>query len=202
MFHVELRRFPHQARAFNLSGEELQAKIAGPWVAGETVDWGEREWTPGRARLTIYEGPKLQTDELGMGRGWANATRAGEEVTERVLAQAENAAGRTREWSGSTVEELRQAILAGCAGARLGVPEALRLAGERHPGLRVSDRLALAERAVWELLHHGRVRMVRRLPDGGWEPVEKTQWESVLLAWATWADPAATRVFLKAPDDE
>ncbi len=202
MFHIELRQFPHQARAFNLSGEELQAKIAGPWVAGGTVEWDEREWAPKRARLTIYEGPRLQPDELGLGRGWGNATRAGVEVTEQVLAQAQSAAGRTRDWSEPPVEELKREILAACAGGGLGVPQALRLAGERHPGMRVSDRLALAERSVWELLHHRRVRMVRRLPDGdGSESVAENQWQPVLLAWATWADPERARVFLEAVEE-
>ena len=32
VFHVELRQFPHVARVFNLSREELDARFARPWV--------------------------------------------------------------------------------------------------------------------------------------------------------------------------
>jgi len=72
MFHVELRQFPHLARAFNLTGEELQERIVAPWVAGEMVDWGDQRWAPERARLTIYEGPRLRPDAISA-RGRASA---------------------------------------------------------------------------------------------------------------------------------
>ena len=35
VFHVELRQFPHQARAFNLTREELDERILVPGLAGE-----------------------------------------------------------------------------------------------------------------------------------------------------------------------
>ena len=38
MFHVELRQFPHVARMFNLSREELEARILGPWLAGRELE--------------------------------------------------------------------------------------------------------------------------------------------------------------------
>ncbi|MGB8879441.1 MAG: hypothetical protein WCD11_24215, partial [Solirubrobacteraceae bacterium] len=88
MFHVELRQFPHQTRAFNLTRQELDARILGPWVSGGRVELDDRRWTSDRARLTIYEGPVLTGDQLGLGRGWANVTRQGEDVTERLLAEA------------------------------------------------------------------------------------------------------------------
>ncbi len=205
VFHVELRQFPHQARAFNLTSEELRARISAPWVAGETVECGDRRWAPERAKLTIFEGPQLRPDEIGLGRGWANATRGGVEVTASILAdaqaQAQHALGESAGQTEPSALELEEEILDACAAGRIGVHEALSLASERHPGMRVSERLALAERSVWELLHHGRVRMVRRVAaDGGsrWDVVAKREWDAVLLAWATWADPLGAGVLLEA----
>ena len=86
MFHVELRQFPHQARAFNLSREELDTRVIAPWVAGRAIELDDRRWSPERARLTIYESPHLTPDQLGMGRGWQSVTRDGVDVTARLLA--------------------------------------------------------------------------------------------------------------------
>ncbi len=46
---------------------------------------GERKWAPERAKLTIYEGPELRPDEIGVGRGWGNVTKYGTDVTGRLL---------------------------------------------------------------------------------------------------------------------
>jgi len=37
VFHVELRQFPHVARVFNLSREQLDARFACPWASGTTI---------------------------------------------------------------------------------------------------------------------------------------------------------------------
>jgi len=94
VFHVQLRQFPNVARAFNLTREELDSQILVPWAAGEPVTWSDRKWPPDKARITIYEGPQLRTEEIGLGRGWANATRTGEDVTERVLTEAQRPSPR------------------------------------------------------------------------------------------------------------
>jgi hypothetical protein len=169
VFHVELRRFPHVARAFNLSAEELQARIVTPWVAGAPVELEEREWEPARCKLAIYEAPEVPPEDRGMGRGWATVTRAGEDVTARVLEQARG-----------SVERFKAALT---SRERVTLTEAVALAGQGHPGARVSDRLALAERAVWELLHEGRLTLVG--PDG---PLEPAHWGPVLLRWESWTD--------------
>jgi hypothetical protein len=57
VFHVELRQFPHQARAFNLSREELDARILGPWISGAPIELQDRRWTSEKAKLTILAGP-------------------------------------------------------------------------------------------------------------------------------------------------
>jgi hypothetical protein len=196
VFHVELRQFPHVARAFNLTAQDLQARIVAPWVAGEMVDWGDRRWAPERARLTIYEGPQLRTDELGLGRGWANATRAGEDVTERVLVEAQRPSGR-----GADTEQLKQEIIGLCGAGRIDVRETVRLASALHPEWRVSDRLGLAEQAIWELLHAGLARMTRVSSDAI-RPVASEQWQPVLLGWSTWGDRDAPSVCLEAIEGE
>ncbi len=184
MFHVELRQFPHVAREFNLSAEELHARIVGPWAAGQVVALGERKWAPERARLTIYEGPQLRPDEIGMGRGWSNVTRGGHDVTARVLTEAQRGGASPDE-----LADLKVRLLEACRSGIIEVRESMHLAGALSPGRRVSERLALAEQAVWELLHTGDLRM---LEDG--EEVERDRWQPLLLAWSTWTGTGARPV--------
>lgn len=71
-----------------------------------------------------------------------------------------------------------------------GVYEVLWSANSRWPDLPVSTRLAIAERVVSDLLHEGRVRLVRGKwigPEFDREPVSDP--EAVLRDWATWALP-------------
>jgi hypothetical protein len=81
MYHVELRQFPHNFTRFNLAEADLRP-IVEPWVREKVLE----------ARLTILEGPELSLRELTMGRGWRAAQRASEDVTDRVLAAAAQAA--------------------------------------------------------------------------------------------------------------
>lgn len=179
MYHLELRQFPHSARAFNLTGEELRLKFLAPWLAGQTVEWGERRWQPERARLTIYEGPRLRPDELGMGRGWSNATRSGRDVTADLFADAERAAAT------APIAQLKRFVLERSAGEPREVREAARLAAELWPERRAGERLGLAEQAVWELLHEGRLELFR---DAGAtrSNLAENEWQPALLAWETW----------------
>jgi hypothetical protein len=173
VFHVELRQFPHQTRSFNLTREELDARILSPWVSGVAVELDDRRWVPDRARLTIYEAPVLAGDQLGLGRGWANVTRQGEDVTARLLAEAAHP---------PPVAELKRELVGRAGGGSVAIATALELLRERYPQARVSERLALCEQAVWELLHEGAVELTR---DG--EAVAREQWQSVLLDWDAWA---------------
>jgi hypothetical protein len=180
VFHVELRQFPNSARLFNLTRAELDAKVLQPWVAGRTIEIESRRWSPDRAKLTVLEGRRLEPGEIGLGRGWGNAARTGADVTEQLLEELAETGRLTR-----PVIEALKGDLGGRAA--LSLQAVLLLAGEHHPGWRVSERLALAETAIWELLHQGRLRMVR---DGAALPSE--EWEGVLLSWAAWTgtDPA------------
>ena len=82
--HVELKQFPRNSRSFNLSEAELSPLLTA-WIAGAPFTWGELEWEPRKAKLTILRGPELATAELGQGRGWPQAQRSGEDVTEALL---------------------------------------------------------------------------------------------------------------------
>jgi hypothetical protein len=92
MYHVELRQFPHNFCRFNLTEGELRGAILDAWAQGEWVELGERKWSPHQANLTVLEGPRLPVDQLSMGRGWRNAARQGQDVTEQLLAMARTAA--------------------------------------------------------------------------------------------------------------
>jgi hypothetical protein len=92
VYHVEIRQFPHNASRFNLTEREL-LPIVVPWVREEWVELGERKWNVNLAKLTIIEGPQLSMPQLAMGRGWRNAQRQGQDVTERVLQTLKEAPG-------------------------------------------------------------------------------------------------------------
>jgi hypothetical protein len=179
-------------------------RILEPWVRGEFFKLGEHEWEPRRAKLTVLEGPELKTEEIGLGRGWQNAARHGTDVTARVVSTAqEHAAASSGVPATDALAAFKEVVRAQCDVNRLAIQQVLWLANSRHPEWRVSERLALSERAVWELLHQGRVRMVRRR-DGDDGPtdvgVAKEQWGRVLLSWASWSDAGAPRHFLIATD--
>ena len=109
----------------------------------------------------------MPAEERGLGRGWSTVTRSGEDVTASLLVAATES---------SPLAELKRELL---QGAPLTLSEAL----THDPGLRVSERLAVAEQAVWELLHEERLVLVS---DGA--PVAREQWQSLLLDWASWSD--------------
>jgi hypothetical protein len=174
VFHVELRQFPHQARAFNLTREELDARILGPWTSGAAVELLDRRWTSEKAKLTVLEGAELRPDEIGLGRGWSNAARSGQDVTTKLLQEA----SRRRQ---APADELKEAIVAACAGSPIPLSQVVAVAAAREPQGRPSELLGAAEQGVWELLHTGRLRLLRH-GDG----VPRERWQSVLLSWSSW----------------
>ncbi len=159
MFHLEMRQFPHTAWSFNLTEEEVSAIVL-PWTLERMVDLGERKWSPHKATLTILEGPKLELQQLSMGRGWRNAEREGANVTERVLAEVRSAAsvtqlgaslaappgedGASRDGSLAAAAQI-EAVLGSDA---LGLLEAWRAAAAASGDLRPSETLAIAEDVI------------------------------------------------------
>jgi hypothetical protein len=137
VFHLELRQFPHNACAFNLTEAEL-SQILEPWSRDQWIELGERKWSPHQARLTVLEGPHLPVEDLAMGRGWRNAQHHSEDVTERVIARAQ----------GADEDVELQPLLGSDPTALL---QAWRLAAERRPELSPSESLALAESTLHSL---------------------------------------------------
>jgi hypothetical protein len=182
VFHVELRRFPHAARAFNLGHDELLTRFVLPWVRGAAVILDERRWTADKkTRLTIYDGSAIAPEERGLGRGWSTVTRQGRDVTEQLLQEAAKAIVPS-----VPLPEVKSALLAAAQKRPLRAAEVVALAGGRG---RASERLALSEQAVWELLHEGQLLLADA--EG---PVSSDRWESLLLAWETWSDPRSAVV--------
>jgi hypothetical protein len=153
MFHVELRQFPHNVCRFNMTEAEL-ATLVEPWAREQWVELGERKWSPHQARLTVLEGPHLPIEQLSMGRGWRNAQRQSEDVTERVLAQAATTSDTARTTAsdtaraGTTNDTELQSLLGPDPAALL---QAWRLAAQRRPELSPSEALALAEATLRSL---------------------------------------------------
>jgi hypothetical protein len=187
-YHLELRQFPHVVRVFNLSRDELEARFVRPWVGGTIIEHDDRRWVPERSRLKILEGPELRANELGMGRGWASAARSGTDVTDTVIAQARRGAEARPE-----VEALKGAI-AEVAGTAVGFQDVMALAAAAHPHWRASQQLELAEQAVWEMLHQGRLAMTI-----AGQPVARARWQPVVLSWATWAGVTTEPFRLQLP---
>ncbi|MGH2834099.1 MAG: hypothetical protein ACRDK2_15110 [Solirubrobacteraceae bacterium] len=156
MFHVELRQFPNNFCRFNLTEEQLDRIIVGPWTRGELIELGERKWNPAQAKLTVLDGPEIPLSQLTMGRGWRNAQRQSHEVTERVLAAAlEAKAGQP---SAGDIDlrlasdSLALALLSDLAdGQRAPLVLAWQLACARYPDSLPSQSLALAEGALTSL---------------------------------------------------
>jgi hypothetical protein len=151
MYHLELRQFPHNTCRFNLTEQELRAVLE-PWVREKFVEVGERKWSPHQAKLTILEGPRLEVQQLSMGRGWRAAQRQSEDVTERLLAQAKQADDATAGVgdaapAGGFAEQLLPLLGADPAA----LLQAWRLIAERRPELSPSESLALAEATLTSL---------------------------------------------------
>jgi hypothetical protein len=136
VYHLELRKFPHAAWRFNQSEQQVRAIVI-PWSNEEWIEEGERKWNSNEATITVLEGPKLSLPELAMGRGWRNAQRGSEDVTERVL----EAAKQRR-----AAPAAPSAVATGLAGAEAGPTEAA--AGEAA----TADSRLLADSLALELL--------------------------------------------------
>jgi hypothetical protein len=194
VYHVEIRQFPHNACRFNLTEREL-LPIAVPWAREEWVELGERKWNVNQATLTIVEGPQLSLPQLAMGRGWRNAQRQGQVVTDRVLetlkqapgaaaqapaASAATGAGEGRPANASAEraaadldllgDSLGLEILAALDQGPVTLARVWRLAGARLRDRPSSEGLALGERAIRSLLERGLV-VLQAMPVG--TPVEE-----------------------------
>lgn len=89
-YHVEIRDYPHNVNRFNMSGQEIGAVLLA-WAQERVFELGDQRWNPQTAEMTVIEGPEIPVSSLSLGRGWPTAVREGQDVTERVLAEARGA---------------------------------------------------------------------------------------------------------------
>jgi hypothetical protein len=172
VYHLELRKFPHTVCRFNQSEQQLRALVV-PWVGEQWIEEGERKWNSNEATLTVLEGPKLSMPELAMGRGWRNAQRRSQDVTERLLGAVERAGAPAAGGEGGPAEGAAPVAQDATAGSRLladslglellaqldagpvALSRAWSLAAERLADAPASQSLALAELAVRSLVARG-----------------------------------------------
>lgn len=85
-FHVLVRKtLLRSANVFNLTEADVLKQFVEPWQQGDRVLLDGRAWGPTDCKLTIYEGPRLSTQQRSLGLGWSNAVKFGENVTHEML---------------------------------------------------------------------------------------------------------------------
>ena len=164
MYHIELRQFPHNMCQFNMTERELFENIVLGWAQGQWIEMGDRKWNAHQAKLIVLEGPHLPLEELAMGRGWRNAERHGEDVTEQVIERARQAsqpAVAPQAPAAAPVQNNAPPVLPAADTAQQLRPllgeessallAAWRLSSERRPELKPSESLALAEATLKSL---------------------------------------------------
>ena len=164
MFHIELRQFPHNMCHFNMTEQELFETVVDGWAREQWIELGDRKWNPHQSKLIVLEGPPIPVEQLSMGRGWPTAQRQGEDVTERVIARAKQAAqpevapraAAAAPAGSSTDQQLQQQLQQLLGDDPAALLQAWRLAAERRPELAPSAALALAERTLSALDGGGR----------------------------------------------
>ena len=196
VFHVELKRFPRQAHAFNLSEAQLKGTILAPWLRNQVIELGDQKWIPDRTDLRIVEGEELEPGDMGVGRGWTIAQRSGKDVTREMLAKAR---GTEEQKAVDERSDYEREILARCADELVSLHEAWRLANSFFPTWRVSDRLVAAENAVRDLLYVGQAELCRGARATAAEHVVPGRdIEALLLTPESWTSDDGMTVFLRA----
>lgn len=211
MFHIELRKSPHTLCIFNQSEQQLLALVR-PWARDEWIEVGERNWNMRETKMTILEGPQLSMGELAMNRGWRNAQRNSQDVTEQILtwatedarasaidvaaapappANGEAADSAIATAAASSADDAELQLLADSLALEIlsmldAAPAALsrvwQLAQERLPERPAADSLALAERAIRSLLAR---RLIALQSNGA--PVADQLADQALRAVASWS---------------
>ncbi|MGA2469924.1 MAG: hypothetical protein ABSG64_04460 [Solirubrobacteraceae bacterium] len=194
MYHVELREFPHNTHAFNLDAARMHATIVGPYSRGEVFAFAEYEWVPQRTALTILEGPEIPLNQLGLGRGWAQAERGGKDVTEAVLAAARTPTPEAQPIRSRGVE---REILEHCAVAPVQLKQIWLLAETAEPEASAGELLVLAERSLGQLLSEGLVEVCRGEGSGA-EVLAREEVAALLRAAGAWSGADAGGIFVRA----
>jgi hypothetical protein len=215
-YHLELRQFPHVARRFNQSEQQVLA-LAKPWVGEEWIEEAERKWNMNEATLTILEGPKLSMADLAMGRGWRNAQRRSEDVTERVLAAFQKSDGGGGSGGAPAVggggdtapvaaagapdlallaDSLALELLALLDDGPVAPVRVWRLAQERHAERPLGEALALADQAVRSVLSRRLVELRSGAGGDHGDALAGEQVETALGSVDAWGEGAERPVVI------
>jgi hypothetical protein len=205
VYHIEFRQFPHNLCHFNLDDGALGA-IVKAWTTEPFVEIEGRKWNPHTAKLKILEGPEIPLDQLTMGRGWRVAERQGEDVSERVLTAAKEAArapspGAPQQAppdAALEADSLSLELLSMLADGPEPLYFAWRLATKRFPDRAPGECLLLAENAVGSLLKSRLIVLLHPAatdpsghPDANSDGAQVTdaELEAVHRAHESWAPP-------------
>jgi hypothetical protein len=205
VYHIEFRQFPHNLCHFNLDDGALGA-IVKAWTTEPFVEIEGRKWNPNTAKLKILEGPEIPLDQLTMGRGWRVAERQGDDVSERVLTAAKEAArapspGAPQQAppdAALEADSLSLELLSMLADGPEPLYFAWRLATKRFPDRAPGECLLLAENAVGSLLKSRLIVLLHPAatnqsghPDADSDGAQVTdaELEAVHRAHESWAPP-------------
>jgi hypothetical protein len=174
MFHIELRQGIQSVRAFNMNEQQLSARFLAPLLADQEFTYEGHDWTPRKVRIRIFEGPELQTYQLGMGRGWQEVERKYSDVTAAVLGAARGRAtasptppaNPTQPTAPTTqpqeaVDPLRERLIGRLFAGPVSFDEVVKMAAELMPDNTADVQLAAAERAAVEVLQAGGAQLTR-----------------------------------------
>jgi hypothetical protein len=108
-FHVELRSRQGLRRAwtFNLTADRLRREVVEPWLAGDVMVFGDRDWEPRESQMRIFGGPELTGPDLALGQGPSAVERTATNVTREVLGDSAPPAGGAEGAAAALLEELR-----------------------------------------------------------------------------------------------
>lgn len=90
-FHIEISSSFNRARVLNVDEVKLREEILEPWVTGLPFEFHGQDWEPQQSRLTILEGPALETESTAED-DWEKVLRAANDVTRPMLEAAEASA--------------------------------------------------------------------------------------------------------------
>jgi hypothetical protein len=169
MFHVEIRSGIQVVREFNLTEQRLWLEFLAPLMADRDFVLEGHDFTPRHTRLTVYEGPELRPDQLGMGRGWQNVERRATDVTERVLERArQHTSQEARNAAPDRVvpaavdralpaaaDLVRERLIGRIAAGPVSAEEILGIVTELTPSGSEQERLDVARHATWAVLERG-----------------------------------------------
>lgn len=91
-FHIEISSPFDCARVLNINEAELRGKVLDFWVSGLPFKFHEKDWEPRECRLTILEGPEIESGSDGAKESWDKALRAADDVTRQMLETTEASA--------------------------------------------------------------------------------------------------------------